>query len=187
MIAFRFPSQNIQLYRQNRRGYIMAITMVMVVILTVAGTTTLNLSGVDQQIASRNRQHMLVFNTSDAGTNHARNKIKNTQPTSEGFTASGAEDTSTTFVTKAVGESSYGGIAYTHNLGVYYVKAVYQRCGNPPPGYSTEQGRVGFRSDYWEMKSTGKLTNSSYTSLNATEAITTTLVRMVMRGNCKMR
>jgi Tfp pilus assembly protein PilX len=173
--------------RPHRRGYIMAITMVMVVVLSIAGTTTLNLSGVDQRIASRNRQHMLVFNTSDAGTNHARNKLKNTQPTSEGFNANGAEDTSTTFVTKAAGETSYGGISYTHNLGVYYVKAVYQRCGNPPPGYSTEQGRASFRSDYWEMKSVGKLTNSSYTSLNATEAITTTLVRMVMRGNCKMR
>ena len=62
--------------RRQRRGYIMAITMVMVVILSIAGTTTLNLSGVDQRIASRNRQHMLVFNTSDAGTNHARNKLK---------------------------------------------------------------------------------------------------------------
>ena len=28
------------------------------------------------------------------------------------------------------------------------IKAVYQRCGNPPPGYSTEQGRASFRSDY---------------------------------------
>lgn len=182
-----FPQPTYVRKRRQRRGYIMAITMVMVVILSIAGTTTLNLSGVDQRIASRNRQHMLVFNTSDAGTNHARNKLKNTQPTSEGFNANGAEDTSTTFVTKAAGETSYGGISYTHNLGVYYVKAVYQRCGNPPPGYSTEQGRASFRSDYWEMKSVGKLTNSSYTSLNATEAITTTLVRMVMRGNCKMR
>ena len=165
----------------------MAITMVMVVILTIAGTTTLNLSGVDRRISSRNRQHMLVFNTSDAGTNHARDKIKNTQPSSEGFTANGAADTSSTFVSQTVGDSTYGGISYTHNLGVYYVKAIYQRCGNPPPGYSTEQGRASFRADYWEMKSTGKLTNSSYTNLNATEAITTTLVRMVMRGNCKMR
>ena len=64
--------------KRRRRGYIMAVTMVMVVILSIAGTTTLNLSGVDQRIAIRNRQHMLVFNTSDAGTNHARNKLKNT-------------------------------------------------------------------------------------------------------------
>ena len=153
--------------RRQRRGYIMAITMVMVVILSIAGTTTLNLSGVDQRIASRNRQHMLVFNTSDAGTNHARNKLKNTQPTFEGVNANGAEDTSTTFVTK----SSRGNFLwwyFTRTGEVYYVKAVYQRCGNPPPGYSTEQGRASFRSDYWEMKSVGKLTNSSYTSLNAT-------------------
>jgi hypothetical protein len=187
MRSLFFKTPKILQKRRYRRGYIMAITMVMVVILTIAGTTTLNLSGVDRRIASRNRQHMLVFNTSDAGTNHARDKIKNSQPTSEGFHVNGGEDTSTTFVTKAVGESSYAGISYTHNLGVYYVKAIYQRCGNPPPGYSTEQGRASFRSDYWEMKSTGKLTNSSYTSINATEAVTTTLVRMVMRGNCKMR
>ena len=104
--SFFLQSTNL-IKRRSRRGYIMAITMVMVVILSIAGTTTLNLSGVDQRIASRNRQHMLVFNTSDAGTNHARNKLKNTQPTSEGFSANGAEDTSTTFVTKAAGETSY--------------------------------------------------------------------------------
>ena len=70
-----------------------------------------------------------------------------TLPISEGFNQYGTEDTAV-FIT-ASGDSESGGIAYflatgKHNLGVYQVDATYHRCGNPPPGYSTEQGRNGF-------------------------------------------
>ena len=86
-------------------------------------------------------------------------------PSSEGFNQYGTEDTAV-FITKATGEADFGGVAYktasgVHNLGVYVVDAVYLRCGNPPPGYSTEQGRNGFRSDYWEMESIATMTDTS--------------------------
>ena len=171
----------------SRRGYAMLVAVVIVAILTVAGTTTLNVAGIDQQIASRNRQHMLIFNTSDAGTIHARDKIKVTKPDNEGVSVNGLEDTAGYYVQQTAAETSFGGLAYTHNLGVYYVEALYQRCGNPPPRYSTEQGNNGFRADYWEMRSVGRLTDSSYTNINATEAVTSSLIRMVVRGPCKVR
>ena len=172
----------------SRRAYVMLVAMILMALLTVLGTTTLNISGVDNRIATRNRQHMLVLNTASAGNVHARNKLQTEQPASEGVTASGTEDTAVgDFVTQTDADSDFEGLSYSHNLGVYYVEATYQRCGNPPPGYSTEQGRNGFRADYWQMESTGKMTDNTYTNLNATEAITSSLVRIVMKGPCKVR
>ena len=70
---------------------------------------------------------------------------------------------------------------------MYQVDATYHRCGNPPPGYSTEQGRNGFRSDYWEMESVATLTSAAYVNENASLATTSAMIRMVMRGGCKVR
>jgi hypothetical protein len=178
--------------RLNQRGYIMLVAMILLALLAVIGTSTMNIAGIDQRIAYRNRQHAVVVHTSHAGTEQARDLMRDkVLPSSEGFNQYGIEDTGL-FITKASGESDFGGVAYhtasgVHNLGVYTVDAVYLRCGNPPPGYSTEQGRNGFRSDYWEMESIATMTDSSYISTNASKATITTMIRMVMRGGCKVR
>ena len=165
----------------------MLVALFVLALLSVMGATTLNLAGVDYQIAIRNRRHMLVLHTSSGGNEDARKRIQSTLPASEGYNASGQEDTSLDFVTQANAESNFGGLAYTHNLGVYWVDAIYLRCGNPPPGYSTELGRNGFRADYWEMRSTGRITDAAYSQKNPTEAITKTMLRMVMKGPCRVR
>ena len=173
--------------RTSRRGYAMLVALMVLSLLTIMGSNSLTIAGVDYQIAARNRKHMLVLNTANAGNVDARAKMMTEQPESEGFTVDGYVDTSVdNYITQTDAESKFEGLSYTHNLGVYWVEAVYHRCGNPPPGYSTELGRNGFRSDYWEMESTGRMSDSSYTNTNATEAITSTMVRMVMKGSCKV-
>ena len=189
MKQFKTNLQN----RSHRRGYIMLVAMVLLALLAVMGTSTMNIAGIDQRIAYRNRQHGVVVHTSHAGTEHARDLMREkVLPASEGFNQYGFEDTAV-FISKATGETDFGGLAYktasgVHNLGVYIVDAVYLRCGNPPPGYSTEQGRNGFRSDYWEIESTATMVDSSVTvSSNASKATINTMIRMVMRGGCKVR
>ena len=54
--------------RLDRRGYAMLLSMLLIAILAVIGATTLSVAGVDQRIALHNRKHMMVMNTSDAGT-----------------------------------------------------------------------------------------------------------------------
>ena len=173
--------------RKNRKGYVVLVALFVLGLLSIVGSTTLNLSGTDYQIAIRNRRHMLVLNTANGGNEDARNKIQSTLPASEGYDAQGYEDTSIDFISQTDAETDFGGLAYTHNLGVYWVDAFYLRCGNPPPGYSTELGRNGFRSDYWDMKSTGRITTSAYVQKNPSEAITHTMLRMVMKGSCRVR
>ena len=181
----------VQIKRQQR-GYIILVAMVLLALLAVLGTSTLNIAGIDQRIAYRNRQHAVVVHTSHAGTEDARDSMRdNVLPASEGFNEFGVEDTAV-FITKASAESEFGGLTYhtasgVHNLGVYQVDATYHRCGNPPPGYSTELGRNGFRSDYWEMESIATMTDSSYTNTNASKATVSTMIQMVMRGGCKVR
>ena len=173
--------------RQNQSGYVMLVAMVLLALLAVLGTSTLNIAGIDQRIAARNRQHVLVVHTATAGNEDGRDNIRYNLPSTEGYNMYGIED-SAYYITKAEGESSFGGLNYTHNLGVYRVHATYLRCGNPPPGYSTEQGRNAFRSDYWEMRSEARMANStSYANTNASTATTSTMIRMVMRGGCKVR
>lgn len=179
-------------HRAHRQGYIMLVAMVLLALLAVMGTSTLNIAGIDQRIAYRNRQHAVVVHTSHAGTEQARDLMRDkVLPSSEGFNQYGIEDTAM-YITKNLAETDFGALAYhtasgVHNMGVYSVDAVYLRCGNPPPGYSTEQGRNGFRSDYWEMESIATMTDTSYTNTNASKATISTMIRMVMRGGCKVR
>ena len=183
---------NTLLTRRRQHGYIMLVAMVLLALLAVLGTSTLNIAGIDQRIAYRNRQHAVVVHTSHAGTEDARDSMRdNVLPASEGYNEYGLEDTAI-FITQAAAETEFGGLSYhaasgVHNLGVYQVDATYHRCGNPPPGYSTEQGRNGFHSDYWEMESVATMTDSSYTNTNASRATVSTMVQMVMRGACKVR
>jgi hypothetical protein len=164
----------------------MLVAMIMLALLGVLATSTLNIAGVDQRIANRNRQHMMAVNTADAGSVHARSRLRYTQPTTEGYNGSGIADTAT-YIGRNLAETNFGGLNYAHNMGVYYVHATYHRCGNPPPGYSTELGRNGFRSDYWEMESISELTNPALTKINATTATVSSMVRIVMKGACKVR
>jgi len=170
---------------QARRGYIMLVALILLAIMSVIGATSLSVAGVDQRIALHNRKHMLVVNTANAGVMHARWQLEHENPPNEGLDT--APDTYGPFVTATEAESDFGGLAYAHNLGVYWVEASYLRCGNPPPGYSTEIGRASFRSDYWEMDSTARMQNTSYANINETQASTAGIYRKVIRGPCVVR
>ncbi len=170
---------------RQRRGYVMLVALVLLGLIGIIGTTSLRVAGADQRIANHNRKHMLVFNTSHAGTEHARVRLATENPYSENLESS-AHD-SGDWVAMTAADSRFGGTSYAQNLGVYWVEAVFERCGNPPPGYSTEQGRQGFRSDYWSMSSTARMTNSSFTDVNNTQATSVSTIRKVMPGACKMR
>lgn len=169
---------------RNRRGYVMLVAMVLLALLAVLGSSTLTIAGVDQRISLQNRKHMLVLNTSSAGNEHARDELRWTNPVSEGIDTG---DTHDDFINATAGENDFGGLEYTHNLGVYWVSATYIRCGNPPPGYSTEVGRAGFRSDYWLMESTARMQDPIDTNINETQAKTATVLRKVMDGSCRIR
>lgn len=169
----------------RRDGYIMLVALILLAILSVIGATSLSVAGVDQRIALHNRKHMLVVNTADAGTQHARWQLEHEDPPNEGLDT--GPDTFGDFVRATEAESMYGGLAYTHNLGVYWVEATYMRCGNPPPGYSTEMGRNQFRSDYWEMSSTARMMDTSYSNINETQATTAGIYRKVILGTCIVR
>lgn len=171
--------------RLDRQGFAMLLAMLLIAILTVIGATTLSVAGVDQRIALHNRKHMMVMNTSDAGTEHARYQLEHENPPTEGIDPDA--DTWPDFVESTDGEAKYGGLEYAHNLGVYWVQATYQRCGNPPPGYSTEIGNTKFRSDYWEMNSQARMQDASYANINETYSATALLLRKVVKGTCKVR
>jgi len=163
----------------------MLLAMLLIAIIAVIGATTLSVAGVDQRIALHNRKHMMVLNTSDAGTEHGRWMLEHENPPNEGLAAD--DDTWPDFVESSEAETNFGGLSYAHNLGVYWVQATYHRCGNPPPGYSTELGRVAFRSDYWEMKSQARMQDTSYSNINQTSATTVLLLRKVIKGTCHVR
>ncbi len=168
--------------RAGQQGYVLLVALILMAILTVIGATSLSVAGVDHRIAIHNRKHMMVLNTADAGTVHARNELGYENPPTE-WADSG--DTGV-FVTMPEAEADFEGIAYTHNLGIYRVEAIYERCANPPPGYSTEAGVQQYRSDFWRMDSTATIKDSSYTDINETTAMVVAKIRKVVRGPCKM-
>lgn len=172
--------------RGSEGGYIMLIALMVMAILAILGVTTLRVAGIDQRVAIQNRKHMLTVNTAHAGTEHARSALMFADPVNEGLDTA---DTAGDFVAKTTAEASFGGLAYAQNLGVYWVTATYHRCGNPPPGYSTELGGNKFRSDYWEMSSTARFQTSagSAAPMNETQARTSSLIRKVRFGACKIR
>jgi hypothetical protein len=167
--------------RRGERGYVLLVALILMAILTVVGATSLSIAGVDQRIATHNRKHMMIANAADAGTVHARYSLGLADPLAE-WADSG--DTAA-WINLVAGEAEYQGIAYTHNLGVYRVLAIYQRCSNPPPGYSTEEGSQKFRSDYWRMESTATMRDASYQNVNETTAQVVATIRKVSRGSCK--
>ena len=170
----------------GRRGYIMLVALLLMALLSIVGASTLRVAGIDNRIALQNRKHMMVLNTSHAGTEHAREKIQDEDPVDENTDTN--PDTFADFVKATEAEAEFEGLAYTHNLGVYWVSAVYHRCGNPPPGYSTELGQNKYHSDYWEMESTARQQEEgTYSNINETLAMTSMMVRHVEFGTCKIR
>ncbi len=164
----------------------MLVALLLMAILAVLGSSTLQIAGIDQRIALQNRKHVMVMNTAHAGTEHARYQLQNEDPVNEGIDTS--PDTFGDFVPATEAETEFAGLAYAHNLGVYWVSATYHRCGNPPPGYSTEVGQTKFRSDYWEMEATARMQEAgSYTNINETQAMASALLRKVKFGTCKLR
>jgi type II secretory pathway pseudopilin PulG len=173
------------LSRRRRRGYAMLVALVLIALLTVIGSTSLTIAGVDNRVATFNRRHMLVLNTADAGTQHARYQLQTITPVDEGYDAA---DTGGMFVPEIDAETLYEGASFPMNQGIYEVDAVFQKCGNPPPGYSTEDSTVGYRSDYWDMHSTATFTDSTMSStMNPARAEVVVTLRKVMRDSCKVR
>ncbi len=166
----------------SRRAYALLVAIILMAILTVVGATTLSLAGVDHRIALHNRKHMMIVNTADAGAQHARDELRWDQPADEWLDSG---DTGA-WITAGEAEARYGGLVYPHNLGVYRVRAVYQRCGSAPPGYSTELGTSQFRSDYWRMESTASMENPSFEAVNETSARVVATMRKVVIGSCTM-
>lgn len=161
----------------------MLVALVLIALLTIIGATSLSVAGVDQRVATHNRRHMMVLNTADAGVEHARFLLLNENPLNEGWDTA---DTGTFFVPKSEAEEQFQGINFPVNQGVYQVDAVYQKCGNPPPGYSTEIGR-GFRSDFWDMRSRATFDDTTFQQVNPTQAVVVATLRKVMLGSCKIR
>lgn len=171
--------------RGDRGGYVMLVALILMAVIAVVGATSLSVAGVDQRIAIHNRKHMMVMNTASAGNDHARWQLQHEPPANEGLDT--GPDTFGPYVLATEAEASFGGLSYAHNLGVYWVEASYLRCGNPPPGYSTELGKNQFRSDYWEMVSTARMQDASYSNINETQATTAGIFRKVIRGPCVVR
>jgi hypothetical protein len=167
--------------KRGERGYVLLVALILMAILSVIGATSLSVAGVDQRIASHNRKHMMIVNSADAGTVHARYELGLAEPEAEW----GDSADTAAWIDLTDGEAQFGGIAYTHNLGVYRVEAIYERCSNPPPGYSTEEGSQKFRSDYWRMESTATMRDAAYQNVNETTAMVVSTIRRVARGSCK--
>ena len=174
---------------RNQRGYVLMVALILLALISVIGSTTLNLAGIDRRIAIHNRLHMVVLNTAHAGTEHARNTLESENPPAENLD-SASTDTWGDFVKSTEGEANFEGIAFqsaAQNLGVYWVEAFYHKCANPPPGYSTELGRQGFRSDFWNLQSTSRMQDNSYANINESQAIAVSTVRKVVWGACRAR
>ena len=174
----------LQASARSRQGYAMLVALVLIALLTIIGATSLSVAGVDQRVATHNRRHMMVLNTADAGTEHARYLLQSENPRDEGWDTA---DTGNMFIPKTEADGMFGGIDFPMSQGIYEVDAVYQRCANPPPGYSTELGRSGYRSDFWDMRSRATFDDTTYAQINPTQAVVVSTLRKVMRGSCKIR
>lgn len=167
-----------------RQGYAMLVALILLAVIAIIGATSLSIAGTDTRVATHNRRHMIVMNAADAGTEHARWELATRNPANEGWDTG---DTGASFIDETVGEGVFEGNIFPMNQGNYVVDAVFQKCGNPPPGYSTEAGNTSFRSDYWDMESTAVFNDASYAALNPTRATVVATLRKVNSGDCKVR
>lgn len=171
--------------RAERRGYAMLVVLILMAVIAIIGATSLSIAGTDARIAIHNQRHMIVVNAADAGTQHARWQLQAEAPADEGWDTA---DTGAYFIGPTEAEASFEGTAFPMNEGHYSVRAVFQKCSNPPPGYSTEAGSSGFRSDFWNMESSSSFDMSGVaTKANPSQAQVTATLRRVMQGACKVR
>ena len=152
----------------DRRGYVMLVALLLMGIIGIIGASTLSAAGIDHRIAHHNQKYMMLITTSHAGADHARLKL-------------------TGWLTKSEGDNQFDGIGFDQNLGVYWVDAIFEKCGNPPPGYSTEQGNQGFHSDYWAMWAYARQVDGSGTNQNQTITTSVATHRKLESGPCKFR
>lgn len=170
-------------HSRRRGGYVMLIAMILMAVLAVIGATSLSIAGVDQRIAVHNMRHLTVTAAADAGTDHSRWALMWEDPANEGWDTATEE----TFVTLEDADSMFEGIAFPVTQGNYWVDADYLKCSNPPPGYSTEQGTVAFRSDFWNMTAQAEFMDDTWTDTNPTRATVMATLRKVVPGACKIR
>jgi len=170
---------------RDQRGYVMLVTLILLALIAVIGATSLSIAGVDHRISQHNKSYAVMFNTSHAGTEHGRNKLEAENPKAENLDSGG--DSWGDWIPMSSGDTQFKGTSFDQNLGAYWVEAVYERCSNPPPGWSTEQGRASFRSDYWTMTSRARKVDTTLTDINEMQSTTVSTVRKVLRGACKIR
>lgn len=170
---------------RSRQGYAMLVALILIAIITIVGATSLSIAGVDQRIASYTRRHAAVMDAADAGSQHARMQLMYEQPDNEGWDT----ETQQIFVDETESEDWFAGEELEVPLGTYEVTASFAKCSLPPAGYSTEQGKTYFRSDFWEMESHAwfENANSGDQALNPSESRVVSLLRKVKRGSCKIR
>lgn len=169
---------------QGREGYAMLVALILIAIITIVGATSLSIAGVDQRVANYTRRHAAITDAADAGGEHARMQLMFEVPADEGW-----DTAAQLFVEEADAQTWFEGDVVSLPLGNYEVTAAFAKCGQPPPGYSTEEGTAAFRADYWEMESHSwfESMESAGSQSNPSEARVTSMIRKVMRGTCTER
>lgn len=162
----------------------MLVALVLIAIIAIIGASSLQVAGVDQRVALHDQRHLVALNTADAGTVHARKLLEEELPANEGWDTA---DTGGLFLTAADGDAEFEGTSFPVAQGVYEVDAVFQKCSNPPPGYSTEYNRTSFHSQFWDMRSRGTFRDTSLVENNPTRATVVATLRKVVQGDCKIR
>lgn len=71
----------------NERGFVLVVTLLMLLILVIIGVAALNTSNIDLNIAGNQRVHKQTFYHADAGTEIAARVIEENISCPEGFTA----------------------------------------------------------------------------------------------------
>lgn len=168
----------------DERGYAMLVALILIAIITIIGATSLSIAGVDQRVANYTRRHMAITDAADAGGEHARMQMMFELPADEGW-----DTAAQMFLEESDAQSWFEGDVVSMPLGNYEVAASFAKCGQPPPGYSTEEGQAAFRADYWEMDSHAwfESMESAGGQSNPSEARVATMIRKVMRGACTER
>ena len=131
----------------------MLVAMVLLALLAVLGTSTLNIAGIDQRIAYEIvnmlllcilRTQVLKMLMTVCETVYYPHRKASMNMELKILLCSLQRHLQSEFVL------TYHTASGVHNLGVYQVDEHIIDVESTP-GYSTEQGRNGFRSDYWEM------------------------------------
>ena len=155
----------------------MLVALLLMALLSIVGASTLRVAGIDNRIALQNRKHMMVLNTSHAGTEHAREKIQDEDPVDENTDTN--PDTFADFVKATEAEAEFEGLAYTHNLGVYWclrcITVVVIRLRAILPSW--DKTNITPITGRWSPH--GQQEEGTYSNINETLAMTSMMVRHV--------